>query len=75
MPELAVHVDVETGARVGVGVGPREVDMGGTDARGRDDRLGGGVVSLRSVAVTVLLAPDQPPLELTAYTRNEYVLL
>ena len=37
--------------------------------------LAAGVVSLRSVAVTVLLAPDQPPLELTAYTRNEYVLL
>jgi len=34
-----------------------------------------GVVSLRSVAVTVLLGPDQAPLELTAYTRNEYVLL
>jgi hypothetical protein len=32
-------------------------------------------VSLRSVAVTVLLASDQAPLELTAYTRNEYVLL
>jgi hypothetical protein len=32
-------------------------------------------VSLRSVAVTVLLAADHAPLELTAYTRNEYVLL
>jgi hypothetical protein len=30
-----------------------------------------GVVSLRSVAVTALLAPDQPPLELTANTLNE----
>ena len=37
--------------------------------------LVGGVVSFRRVAVTVLLAPDQLPLELTAYTRNEYVLL
>jgi hypothetical protein len=37
--------------------------------------LAAGVVSLRSVAVTVLLALDQPPLELTAYARNEYVLL
>jgi hypothetical protein len=39
------------------------------------DGLAAGVVSLRSVAVTVLLALDQAPLELTAYTRNEYVLL
>jgi hypothetical protein len=36
--------------------------------------LAAGVVSLRSVAVTELLALDQAPLELT-YTRNEYVLL
>jgi hypothetical protein len=49
--------------------------MGGAGARGRDYRLVRRVVSLRSVAVTELLAPDQPPLALTAYTRNEYILL
>jgi hypothetical protein len=33
--------------------------------------MAAGVVSVRSVAVTVLLGADQPPLELTADTRKE----
>jgi hypothetical protein len=41
----------------------------------RATAVAAGVVSLRSVAVTVLLASDQASLELTAYTRNEHVLL
>jgi hypothetical protein len=40
IPELAVHVDVETRAWIAVTIGPGKVDMRRAIASGRDDRLG-----------------------------------